>query len=80
MDDVKNAVEIAGSAEEHKAKKSNIDQTMTKIKEETENLLEKRQEINKHLEITLKPQLINLSTKIKAIESVADRKLEVSFL
>lgn len=79
MEDVKIAAETVGSAEEQKAIKANINQAMTQIKEETENLLEKRRKINKHLELSLKPQLINLSTTIKAIESVAERKLEVSF-
>lgn len=80
MDDVKKAAEIAGSDEDQKAIRANINQAMTQIKAETEILLEKRRNIDKNLEITLKPQLINLSSKMKAIESVAERKLEVRFL
>lgn len=77
LDDVKTAMEVAGSIEEQQSNKEKLNLAMTKIKEETADLLEKRRKINKYLEITLKPQLINLSSKIKAIESVADRKLEV---
>lgn len=80
MEDVKKAAENAGNVEEHKVTKANIHQSMGQIKEETENLLEKRRKINKHIETTIKPQLINLSSKITAIENVAGRKLEVSYL
>lgn len=66
----------AGSEDDRNAKVAQIQDTISRIKDEMNDFMSKRRQLGKHLDETIKPQLVSVTNRIKAIESVGDRKLE----
>lgn len=67
----------AGSESERNKAVAAIQEKVSTIKDEMNECMSKRRQLSKHLDDTIKPQLVNLANRIKASESVDDRKLEI---
>lgn len=74
--DLKAQQATAGSEPQRRAAVAELDGRIAGARGEVQQLLGQRHEIGERLHATVKPQLLNAQTRIRALENVGDRKLE----
>ncbi|XP_055533041.1 structural maintenance of chromosomes protein 5 [Wyeomyia smithii] len=77
VQDCKQALQDRGSEADQEARKSELVSQINRLKQESDLLISRRNELNQKIENDIKPEMISVQRRIESLENVAQVKLKL---